>query len=163
MKIVDEFLPSELHKEIMMYTLKDKSWSRVDSYGITHKYEKPLEGNLLNQVRQVYREKVNNVADFGIDPKYFSVGIVKCEPGYAYPFHVDIPSKVISSVVYLSPLEGDATIFTSTLSPVWRPNRLVSWKNESQEHCYHNTKDLDRYTLNIYQMEQEVSYVVETV
>lgn len=163
MKIVDKFLPDALYKEVMMYAVRDDSWIEVDKNGANSKYEKPLLPGLLVKIKDAYTQHVDNMAEFGVDPEFFSAGVVKCESGYAYPSHVDSPSKVISAVVYLSPLKGNATLFSELPSPEWECNRLVAWKNEGQcKHNYYNNKDLDRYTLNIYQTSKEVSYVVET-
>ena len=161
-KIVDNFLPDALYKDIMTYAILDKNWTKVDHNRTCNKYEKSLPYSLINRVYTTYSESVNNLSEFGLDPEFFSVGLVKCDPGYAYPIHADKESKVISAVVYLSPLEGNSTKFSGMTNPEWKSNRLVAWKNEGQEHWYYNNKEQDRYTLNIYQTMEEVSYVVET-
>lgn len=160
-KIVDSFLDDKTYLDLLELAGNDQHWVLVDKEGTASKYEMELPDYLVKDIEQQYRSKIINRTEFGIDPQNFKAGLVKCEPGYWYPHHKDHATKVISTVVYLSPKEAPATIFLGSQSPCWRTNRLVAWKNEGQVHWYKNDTEFNRYTLNIYQMNKETLFVVE--
>ena len=147
----------------MSLALDPKDWVLIDSENNACKHEKPLPTDLLAEVQNTYNIKVDNIKEFGVSPTKFTAGIVRCEPGYWYPPHADHESKIISSVLYLSPRDAPATIFVDEVdSPMWERNKLVCWKNNGEIHWYKNDTDYNRYTLNIYQRDKETRLVVET-
>ncbi|MCH1580814.1 MAG: hypothetical protein L7S55_08925 [Luminiphilus sp.] len=151
---IDDFLPAWLWYWIA--ASKDEyEYKLIDSSGGADKYEANLSSSLNQEIRQCYEHKVGKVKG------HFRCSIVKAEPGYWYPEHADHDTKLVSSVLYLWPDEGDGTHFTTDDDVAWQINRLVTWPNEGQLHSYRNTKPDNRYTLNIYQLSKGSTFMVE--
>jgi hypothetical protein len=144
--VVDNFLPQNIYdylvenKDNFEYVYMDE-WEPGQD-----KHEATLPLDISEQIKVAYEEKVKPPVGF------WRCSIVRCLPGYYYPLHGDADGKIQSTVVYLHPEEGDATRFKDLDGTIeWRPNRLVTWENKKQVHDYRNTKDVPRYTINIYQ------------
>lgn len=164
MKIVDNFLYPDLYDRLTR-DIHSLSYRFIDGTEEAKKFEADLGSDIVQQVQECYEDKVAKTEGF------FSAGVVRCDPKYTYALHADHPSKLISSVVYLCPEIGNGTYFLkedggdqgkAMEQIVWRPNRLVTWRNTGQLHFYHNkTKEL-RYTLNIYQKKDDKVFKVLT-
>jgi len=142
---IDDFLPAWLWYWIA--ASKDEyDYKYVDSWDGASKHEAMLSDRVNVAIRQAYEDRV------GKTQGYFYCSIVRAEPGYMYPEHADHASKIVSSVVYLWPDDGDGTHFMKHHDVTWQTNRLVTWRNEGQLHSYGNSKDDNRYTLNLYQL-----------
>lgn len=142
---IDDFLPAWLWYWIS--ASKDEyDYREVDRHDGATKFEAELTPRINDEIRKAYEDRVGPVTE------NFYCTIVKAEPGYQYPQHVDHVSKSVSSVVYLWPDDGDGTRFADHADVAWQTNRLVTWLNDGQLHSYGNSKSEDRYTLNLYQL-----------
>ena len=162
MKIIDNFLYPDLYDRLIR-DIRVLSYRFIDGVGEAKKFEADLGGDIVQQVQECYEDKVAKAEGF------FSAGVVYCRPEYQYHIHYDHPSKLVSSVVYLCPEIGNGTYFLKEdrgdqgkvmEEIVWRPNRLVTWRNTGQLHFYHNKTKEPRYTLNIYQKKNDEVFEV---
>jgi len=143
-KTIDDFLPAWLWYWIA--ASKDEyDYHCVDSCERGSKHEAMLGDRINTSIREAYEDRVGKVQG------QFYCSIVRAEPGYWYPDHADHSTKIVSSVVYLWPDDGDGTQFADHADVTWQTNRLVTWVNDGQVHSYRNTRNEDRYTLNLYQ------------
>ena len=147
-KTIDDFLPAHLWYWITA-SRDEYTYRLVDTEGDASKHEANLSPSVNQLIREVYESKVGSIEH------NFYCTIVKAEPGYWYPDHADHPSKIVSSVLYLWPDEGDGTQFRNEQDVAWQTNRLVTWHNQGQVHRYGNTTTQARYTLNLYQLDGE--------
>ena len=161
MKVLDNFLYKDLYSQLLG-ELDDLDYRLIDDHKGADKHEASLGDDISQQIKSCYQEKVGEPVGF------FDVTVVKCYPGYEYNIHADNPNKIVSTVVYLYPEQGDGTSFVKEESVnrisfdeiIWKPNRLVSWINTGQRHMYRNTTDDIRCTLNIYQKKLDIDFAV---
>ena len=162
MKTIDNFLYPDLYERLIR-DINVLSYRFIDGAGEAKKFEANLDESVCQRIKQCYEDKVAKAEGF------FSAGVVRCGPEYQYHIHYDHPSKLVSSVVYLCPEIGNGTYFLKEdrgdqgkvmEQIVWRPNRLVIWRNTGQLHFYHNKTKEPRYTLNIYQKKNDKVFEV---
>ena len=161
MKVVEDFLYPDLYYQVLD-SLGDLDYRLIDDYNGSEKREADLKTEVVEEIKACYQEKVRKPVGF------FTASIVKCDPGYKYHIHYDHPSKLVSTVVYLHPDQGNGTFFVTKEEGlkasfdeiIWYPNRLVSWVNTGQRHMYRNTTDDIRCTLNIYQKKLDIDFAV---
>jgi len=162
-KVLDNFLYKDLYAQLLG-DLDDLDYRLIDTNKGAYKHEASLGDDLTEQIKSCYQKKVAEPVGF------FDVSVVKCDPGYEYNIHADNPNKIVSTVVYLYPEQGDGTSFVKEERVnsirfdeiIWKPNRLVSWVNKGQRHMYRNTTDEIRCTLNIYQKKRDSFFKVQS-
>lgn len=158
-KVLDNFLDPDLYCQLLD-GMDGLSYRILDRYKDSEKREAHLGKDMVEQIKSCYHKKVRDPVGF------FDATVVKCDPGYKYRTHADHPDKLVSTVVYLHPDQGNGTFFLtkeegleSTFDEIiWVPNRLVSWVNTGQRHMYRNTTDEIRCTLNIYQKKRDLVF-----
>ena len=165
MKVLDKFLYPDLYDEIVG-SINDLPYRVIDGGNDAVKFEADLDESMCQKVKQCYEDKVAKTEGL-----FFSAAVVCCEPGYFFNIHADHPNKLVSSVVYLCPEVGNGTYFLKEDNGdqgkimdeiVWHPNRLVTWPNQGQLHMYFNKTEELRYTLNIYQKNNDEVFEVRS-
>lgn len=163
--VVDYFLSPSLYDNLLSIMMREDLYKPVDYYLdkiISSKYREGAAAkksiNLIddkNLMQQIEHDVVQHLEDL-LPEKYFVIAdLVRCEPKYFYNQHKDHIDKYISIVVYLSPDDGNGTVLINNeherVAVKWRQNRAVVFENNKHGvHCYGNTTDKYRYTLNIY-------------
>lgn len=163
--VVDQFLSPSLYKDLTTIMMKDEYFKPVD-YSLDNiispihregSYaKKSIQLTNDKNLAQLIRQDVVSHLEDTLPEKYFVIAdLVRCDPKYFYNPHKDHKDKYISIVVYLSPEDGDGTILINNegkgVRVKWRQNRAVVFENSKHgTHCYENTTDKYRYTLNIY-------------
>lgn len=77
-----------------------------------------------------------------------------CAEGFSYPIHNDAYEKIFSTVIYISPDEGDGTVLYNSDGEnpheiPWKPNcGIAFFRDEYTLHSYHSTVP-NRRSLNI--------------
>lgn len=176
--IVDDFLkPHNIQtlknfKDVEQFNLVDKSDGRrvVTLNAPYNKYDIKIRPNkhpkAYVQLKDNAVKSLTKVISFEELKKLtFVFDLVYCEPKYTYHKHSDHPDKLYSIVVYLGPEDGDGTILfdqdDKQYNVVWKPNRAFIFKsNPHGYHFYTNTKNVNRYTLNLYLTDGPINFGV---
>jgi len=131
--------------------------------------EKDLEYSRLCKCFEeyLYNDKIRDFLNVEYDKtNYLSFEIVKVEPDYCYPIHIDHERKKCTAVVYLYPQESSGTVLYDSneeysRTSKWKQKRVFMFTNNSEEtyHSYHNDTKTYRYTLNAFLLDADTRFV----
>jgi len=164
-KIIDEFLNPEDFKILSNLNLKNISEDEIMIYhnkitkgGVISSgcMEKDLVQNLFNNyhhkalelLKELYPEKVS-LWD------YSEFHITQTGSMYRYPMHRDSPTKLLSGVIYLAPINNKGTLLyknkydNDAKEIVWKQNRALFFsRNENNSyHSFEGNNQSTRLTL----------------
>ena len=162
--IIDNFLDTDLYDTLV--SLIDSNFKFVDNWDNKLKYTSVVENlnfpkkkalplytnaRLAGNIDQNIANKLGHL----LPSKYFCTSeLILCDPNYSYHPHKDHPSKEYTLVVFLHPVNCNATtlMLNNTKQDVlWRQNRALFFsQKEHGVHNYKNTTKLPRLTLNVY-------------
>lgn len=111
-----------------------------------------LENSVDHSLSKMFDK--NQMLKWNKDTHYI-FDLVKCEPKYVYPKHIDHIDKIVSIVVYLHPENADGTTLFdkegNEYNVVWKQNRaFIFVTNAEARHKYINSFSSYRYSLNVY-------------
>lgn len=160
---IDNFLDNDLFKKLVSLR-HHKNFKFVDCWDgkITltkHNSLYPSKNNLdlyndpqlVKLIDANVRQQLSSI----LPSNFFCIpDLIKCDPNYLYPRHIDHPSKLFSIIVYLHPQKSNATVLLHNDKKVfvdWKSNRALIIKNDPHtHHYYHNSTEYPRLTLNVY-------------
>ncbi len=154
-EIIDQFLNQEDYLELCNLKLNFKSTNntikvfhnKIDyNFNVTQYSIDPL---IIKKLQSNYHERaigiLKNICPEKADLYDYSDFTLICtDKNYRFPIHDDIPNKLLSGVIYLSPSENVGTIFYSDKLGnnkkiiEWKKNRGVFFSRREQEtwHSY---------------------------
>ena len=163
-EIIDDFLNKDDLNELSNLNLSKESneefktfHNKINNQGII---ESTINQDLVKRIHKNYFDKTMNILK-RISPKKFNLyeysdlTIVITDKNSKYPIHDDIPNKLLSGVIYLSPEKNAGTIFYSDkkgsnkTNVDWKINRAVFFSRIEREtwHSYEGDGLNDRITL----------------
>jgi len=135
LEIIENFLSKEDLSELQSINLQKTNYKQMNVYvnkikdnlvsgkGINEDSVKRLNKNYhskaISILNKLYPEKAKLY-------EYSEFGITDTGPDYEFPIHNDTPNKLLSGVIYISPLENVGTKFYSDKKG--RNERYVDWK-----------------------------------
>lgn len=135
LEIIENFLSKEDLSELQSINLQKTNYKQMNVYvnkikdnlvsgkGINEDSVKRLNKNYhskaISILNKLYPEKARLY-------EYSEFGITDTGPDYEFPIHNDTPNKLLSGVIYISPLENVGTKFYSDKKG--RNERYVDWK-----------------------------------
>ena len=165
-EIIDQFLNHKDYLELSNLNLNFKSTNntikvfhneidnnfKVTQYSIDPSIIKKLQFNYHERAISILKNICPEKADLY---DYSDFTLICTDKNYKFPIHDDIPNKLLSGVVYLSPSENVGTIFYSDKLGnnkkiiEWKKNRGVFFSRREQEtwHSYEGNGISDRLVL----------------
>ena len=135
LEIIENFLSKEDLSELQSINLQKTNYKQMNVYvnkikdnlvsgkGINEESVKRLNksyhSKAISILKKLYPEKAELY-------EYSEFGITDTGPDYEFPIHNDTPNKLLSGVIYISPLENVGTKFYSDKEG--KNERYVDWK-----------------------------------
>ena len=152
-KILDNFLSEEDFKELCNLKI-DQSTNK--EFNILHNeindqgiIKSSIDENLLKRLHKNYHVRAMNILKQLNEKKvdlyeYSDFSIIVTSKNSKFPIHDDIPNKLLSGVVYLSPQKNSGTFFyndkkgSNKTNINWKTNRAVFFSRMEREtwHSY---------------------------
>lgn len=134
-KVIDNFLSSEDLYKLQTINLKEPGIKKMNVYvkkiengqasgsgmsddTVMHLH-RSYHSKAINLLKELYPEKAKLY-------EYSEFGITDTGANYIFPIHNDTPNKLLSGVVYLSPMQGEGTHFYNNKKG--NKKKTIEWK-----------------------------------
>lgn len=177
--VIDDFFTSSIYNQLVVLSKREDKYVIVDSSDgknivkndnpqvVARKYcIRIYKSDLYQQIQHHTKKKLVGIIENNDLQELFAVcDLVKCEPLYMYPKHVDHVDKIYSIVIFLNPQSGNGTTLLDNKKKkydvCWKQNRAFIFKSDKTTlHYYLNNTDQPRYTLNIYLSKGMYKFIV---
>ena len=152
-KVMDNFLSEEDFKELCNLKINQNP---KEEFNILHNeindkgiIKSSIDKSLLKRLHQNYHGRAMNILKQLNEKKldlyeYSDFSIIVTSKNSKFPIHDDIPNKLLSGVVYLSPQKNSGTFFyndkkgSNKTNINWKTNRAVFFSRKEREtwHSY---------------------------
>ncbi len=124
--------------------------------------QKTYHNKALELLRELYPEKIELY-------DYSDFHLIETGKDYKFPIHDDLPEKLLSGVIYISPKKNTGTIFYDKKNGngknevEWKINRAVFFSRKEREswHSYQGDKENNRVALVYNLMTKRIKEVYE--
>jgi len=165
--MVDNLLDEDVFKEVEKYAIDNFSHTTehvLENHSVldnSRMYQ--LLAPVILKLKDDYFDLLN-IGDKKLPEKYYPyVQFNICPLGFKWgEIHVDVPRKLMTTVLYLNPVDSDGTDLykkkdETSLAKIigWKKNRSVSFVSQADErfkqtwHSYKNTKSPLRMSVNL--------------
>lgn len=167
--IIDEFLTAAEYEQVLAYVKSKYDFAHNNKgYKELHRHTSDtlitkLFAPIILMLRDKYFDELNYAGKALPQEMYPYIELVVCPSGYRYDrIHCDTENKLMSTVLFMYPDEGDGTeLYTDKSQQAlhsqvpWKANRALSFVSQNNPrfqrtwHNYGNTKPFPRVTFNL--------------
>lgn len=165
-KVFDNFIEKKIFKNIESLKFSKIEQNKIKVYynsiakNGTIKQNQCIDKNTLKLLHKKYHKKAIKILNELYPEKvklydYSEFYIIQTGPNYKFPIHDDIPSKLLSGVIYIRPNKNIGTIFYGNKNGKkkevikWKKNRAVFFSRREREtwHSYEGDGKSERFAM----------------